>query len=346
MADSESLTVKNSMSFKDILFCTSMPKHPVIRIAENAVAGFCIYTGVLFIAEGKLPPLSYSGTMAFFFAVMPLFRAFLLFRNNQKRKTLEPTLTIDSKGLFAQGHSGAESKTDWKAISSISKREGATVIQISKKPDLYYWIPDKRFASQSEADHFFAKAKEYWENMRFPIKLESADEVALIEYTCSVYADIKLGELIKYDYCLQKHLPILGLLMLLFTIPVLLFHTATLQFLMLQVCIGILFLYLPAGIAKGKFKNHPDWMNAQVSINSDFLNSKGKQSGYDNRIVWTSVRNIFRLPGALCYSLDKGFALCIPVRCFPTAQEADKFFQLSIQYWNTAKESKTIEEHK
>jgi hypothetical protein len=104
------------------------------------------------------------------------------------------------------------------------------------------------------------------------------------------------------------------------------------------VCVltGILCLLAPSIGVWRTFKNHPDWLEAQITISANGLVSKGAASGFENNLPWSSFKKIQKWRNALILIISSDRALFIPFRCFPSAQSAENFCHLAQEYWQQA----------
>lgn len=331
---SDYITVHNALSYKDLLFCQSMPLHPGVRTMQ-----FALFLTVLFVIGAVIGGMALSdpafpaiagGFFLFYLLVYPLM---VLVNYQIHKKRFEASITLTEERIKVRAASGAESDLEWRNVSMISKRHGAVVLRISRKPDTFYWIPFKRFASPVEADCFYEKAKEYWENLRhsLPIQIQEK-ESELPANGRRIVADLTLKELIAVDYYLLSSLVVLGLLGFVYA-----FYQAFFQAEIVTAVIsgawGLFMLSMPFVGARIKYKNHPEWMQARTTITPEFFESTTEIGGTDNRIVWSTIKKIWTWNKNILFKLETGRTVVIPMRCFSSESEAMEFVKLANEYW-------------
>ncbi len=332
-AKEESPSVQNALSYMDLLYCQSMPFHPLVRSLQVAgmLAGLSI-AGLFLGGSNLTSPFFLETVVLLFLFYLLLYPVTALFTHQAQKKKLEANITLTRERIKVRTPAGAESDLEWKNVSLIAKRHGAVILRISRKPDMYYWIPFNRFASAADAEHFFEKAKEYWENLRHSLSFDKEEQESdLPPNGRHVVANLTLKELIIVDYYLLKAQAFLGIGLCLFAlmqIPQIELSTA-----IICTTSGLLMLFSPLIGARNKFKNHPEWMQARTTITPEFFESTTELGGTDNRLVWSSIKNIWIWNKNLMFKLENGRTVVIPMRCFSSESEAQDFSTLAKDYW-------------
>jgi hypothetical protein len=85
------------------------------------------------------------------------------------------------------------------------------------------------------------------------------------------------------------------------------------------------------------YNNHPDWMSSTITINSEYITSTG--TGTDSSYSWNSVTKVAKHCGIIMLHLSTGWAICIPIRCFPSQALADQFYLAAGQFHKQARYS-------
>jgi len=329
----DSPSVQNALSYLDLLYCQSMPAHPLLRSLQVTGVLTSLLIAAMFIGGAAPTSPTFLWTVGTFFLIyLFIYPASAFFRYQAQKKKLEAKITLTQERIKVRANNGAESDLEWKNVSLITKRHGAIVLRICRKPDMYYWIPFKRFASQAEAEHFYEKAKEYWESLRHSLSFDKPEiETEIPPNGRRIVANLTLRELIIIDYYLLKAQVFLGIGLCVLG----LIQISQIEFFTSIMCTisGLMLLFMPLIGARSKFKNHPEWMQARTTITPEFFESTTELGGSDNRLVWSTIKNIWIWNKTLMFKLENGRTVVIPMRCFSSESEALDFSKLAKEYW-------------
>ena len=321
------------------MLARSMPYHPVVHVAGGMLIFAAAMNGLFLLSWHKWPdwPLMVEAIVAypviFFLGSRSLHKLY--------QKEFEPKITLTEDHITSQTRGGSEGKYEWRAVQKIIQKPNAIVIQVSRKPDYYLWIPKRCFPTSHAAEEFYSRAKEYWENLRFAPLPELSFSTPITDDSHSADASISLMELMGCNYFLFKWVVVIGLLAVSAVLgEIIMFHST--YGLVSNGLLGLVCVGFPALVTWLRVKNHPEWLSARITITKDEIISEGKESGMFSRFRWSSVKKIRKWNNILLLTLDTRWTVCIPLRSFPTPVSADEFCALADGYRRQAQPSKKV----
>jgi hypothetical protein len=331
------VSVENSISLKDYLFVRALPQHPVVHVAFVSLIFTVLFEAMSFLTWHSW--LDYPYLIEAIVMYPCLFYFGMRSTYKRTKDQLQATITLTSDHIITKTLAGAAGKYEWRTVYKVIQKHGATIIQVSRKPDYYFWISNRCFSSPDAAEEFFLTAKEHWENLRFSPLPEISFETPVSDHTTSVDVDLKFRELLICNYYLFKVVVAIGLFFLAFVFgEILLFHTA--YGALSNGLPALACLLCPAIITWLRVRNHPEWMTGRLSISDDELKSEGKEGGIFAQLKWSSVKKMVQWNDMLLLTMDNKFTLCIPLRCFPSHQVAERFCRNAREYWQEARSNK------
>lgn len=331
--NADELVIKNSLSFRDYLNCFCWPRGPIVN---GALLGAIVF-GLFIIGNlGRTDPTSLLINLAVALlavSVLPV-TAWFSFRQ-QRTKFTDQVLRFDRNGIHSKVQTGSESLVDWHTVLRVAVRFDAIIIQISRSPDMFYWIPARQFESKEAANEFYSQVLGLWQQSCFlPIQVDVPQDSNEASGVLRVQAHLTFRDLLLCNFFLFGA-PLVILSLLLFVIGIL--QTFMLEFTTAFPSFALAAALLCVWPVKTWliYSKHKDWMSADVTISEKGLNSKG--GGVDGTISWNSIKGVSARAGVIMARMDNNWAICIPMRNFTTARDGEQFLSTAKKYWTDSR---------
>jgi len=332
-------SVQNRLNFFDMIAIQSMPYGVVPRIvlltAIGMLIGYCLSSN---FAEPFYKVLTTVGFGIYFVAVI-LLSTWRVFKNSEKNTTA--TLQLRPDKIDVTTAENIHSQVEWTQVINVERKNSAVVIQISKTPKLYYWIPDRNFRSSKAADHYYEKANEYWSQWLLAGSTEGKSALPDIpsQELTFVKADMTLKEAIYARYYLFRQVVYCGIFISLWGIG----QAILIDWSGLALILGGLALIcLPAIGAWRTYKLRPELFTARTSLTEQGVRPYSSLTGHDTTIPWEALTAIHQKGGLIFFEMSNRRGFVLPLRCFDSKDEADKFMALAKSRWFEDKEKRLL----
>ncbi len=332
----EVVTLHNHLSYFDVSAVRSLPFGPVPRPLVFATIGALVGLAASWnLFDGFWRVFFIMGS-AVYFAFLDLFSTWRVYKRNAKNTTA--TFEFRQDAIYIETEEGLKSKVSWQKVIRIEQKRTAIAIQMTKKPDMYYWFPLRRFHSSVDAEHFLTKANEFWTHWLMTASLESIEPANEDTEHPGVDVEITLMELIICDTYLMRNVVIVGLCLFVFgAIQTFYIWTG-----ILVMVLSVYVIAVPAIGAWTKLRHHPNLLTGRTTITEEGIRPYNKLSGHDTVIGWNSIRQIYSRHGMLFFELMNRRAVVVPLRCFKTKEAGDEFVSLANEKWSLHK-TKSLE---
>ncbi|MBS1988888.1 MAG: YcxB family protein [Cyanobacteria bacterium SZAS LIN-3] len=333
----DELTVTNTLTFKDMLFCNSMPFHPAGRVVF--LSFICVLL-TIFITGGRglaaeFWPIFLLQALAIG-AIIPL-NSYYFLRKNKDRFT-DQHIAIGPAGIYSKVKTEASSLIAWRKVVAIKRRHGAIIIQVSKGPAMYFWITQKSFADPQEYDRFYRRALDLWQAAQLDVHNElvnydaasPARDENLTDYH-RVQAHLTLSESIKGNWARRGGLvSMLALVVFMLAVASSFLEYSPITYSAFLYGSAVFLLALLPLQSWIIYRRHPEWMSGLIAISPEHLVSRG--CGYDGMVPWKSVKKVERKYKLIILHLKSNWSIIIPQHCFASTVDADIFFDDASRY--------------